>query len=95
MTWRERIAQARERGSFTQEDRSAWDNPMTCLVGEVVSAREVYDSSYWVLLNDNGRPAGLQEGMLTALHDGDFDFVERRLEEIEDRALQLKREAAS
>jgi len=38
MNWRERIQRARENGGvFTEEDREAWRDPKTCLVGETLA----------------------------------------------------------
>src|SRR5687768_10940983 len=100
-TWRERIAEARDRGRFTDADRAAWASPMKCLVGETV--RQMwgeYDSGVWCRVNWSNYSLGvphdalqdsLQEGLCDALLTNDFDFVERRLDAIEDRALELKR----
>ena len=95
-TWRERIVEARERGSFTSDDFRAWMWPQTCLVGEAVhNLFGRANDTFWMALNNH--PAycpmtGLQDGLSTAIRENDFDFVERRLDLIEDRALQLKRE---
>src|SRR5436190_24089275 len=101
-TWRERIAEARTRGRFTAEDRQAWCGPLTCLVGETINrVFGRYTPLLWCQVNwtDYGtfrfsRGSGFNDGLLHALNENDFDFVESRLDAIEDRALQLKREAS-
>ena len=93
MTWRERIVAARARGEFTAEDLRAWWSCQSCLVGEVQQRYwgPEYDAGRWMDLN--GREGtGFQEGLELAIRRNDFDFVEDRLDAIEDRAQHLKRE---
>jgi len=93
-TWRERIVEARERGKFGNEDMKEWMNYRTCLVGEVQARYwgPGYNACRWMDLNGHDG-AGFQEGVQRALLRNDFRFLEDRLDAIEDRALQLKREA--
>lgn len=91
-TWRERIAEARVRGRFNDSDRRAWADGNTCLVGE---QRERYGLNFnleMTRIGPNVDSYELQTSILIALDDNNFDEVERLLEHIEDRALELKRE---
>jgi hypothetical protein len=102
MTWRERIAAARERGRFTQDDTRAGASWETCAVGEqhamyptvVVMA----ESALWL-----GTTIGPADDTLFRLGDAisgfgdavarnDFNKADVLLDAIEDRVLQLKRE---
>lgn len=107
MTWRERIQAARERGgAFTSADLAAYSNRASCLAAEVAARYDVtfsyaawhqargYDEScatkpgWWVLWEIGDKAS-------TAMHAADPVSVEMVLDEIEDRALQLKREAGN
>src|SRR5688572_8829656 len=98
MTWRERIVAARERGSFSWADRQDAIHWTTCAVGEqhdlhptvVVGIDHVF----------HGGPADGTLGVLGSLccfqgavNRDDFDAAELYLDQIEDRVLELKREA--
>lgn len=89
-TWRERIAEARERGSFSREDYEAWQNPKTCLVGE---QRQRYglDFPLHMVIPIGPTEHGLQVQIVYAIARNSFDEVERLLDMIEDQALNLKR----
>ena len=96
-TWRERIAEARERGRFTDDDRCAFVRPECCLVGEAAGAHFPYETDFerWDALYKaigtwtNRSP--LQVAAHDALYANDIDGLERTLFAIEDRALELKR----
>ena len=97
-TWRERIVEARERGAFTREDLALWGLGSTCFVGE---QRERYGIMFnlemtGVGLESLARPEDshhtLQTKILRALSSNDFNEAERLLDQVEDRALELKRE---
>ena len=96
MTWRERIAAARQRGGFTQEDRRlaevSYDH---CAVGEVCRALGVdlatFRASllYEIPFMGYDHPAA---GLFpTLLKTDTIDRVEWCLDEIEDRVLRVKR----
>lgn len=88
MTWRERLAAARERGRFSAEDVRLSSSVFTCMAQEVA---ERYGHSYarmpggWLDLWVEGTAAYL------AIEAGDVDLAERCLDRIEDDALRLKR----
>lgn len=90
-TWRERIAEARERGWFTQSDCTAWASLLTCPAGEVAQSygmkvQECLTSEDpWVDLWDQGN------AMWAIMGRRDFDAADRLLDAIHDRALELKR----
>ena len=95
-TWRERVAEARERGYFSHEDRMAWMDLTTCPAGEIVRAMPclneatkklggLYNHELHVMGHALGRCiAGPTEFL--------FDEADKILDAIEDRALQLKRD---
>jgi len=98
-TWRERIAEARARGWFTHEDRKLSSDILTCAVGEAMARYGLGDS--WA--NDRSGDHTTIEGaglfQLAGIFPVEvlcnrFDDVERALDAIDDRALQLKREQA-
>lgn len=95
--WRERIAEARERGAFTDADRymAAENGWGTCAVGEfraqypevikmLAIAEEETPQDY--SLRRNGIDFGLAVGMQ------EIDVAEILLDKIEDRVLELKRQ---
>ena len=99
MSWRERIQAARERGEFTYEDRMRAVSCSTCAVGEAardigidhnafVAVRFVTDSP-----NALSIARHLSVGFTMAVINRRFDEAERLLDEIEDRALAIKRGA--
>ena len=99
MTWRERIEAARERGAFTwREKADAFSSWLTCGVGEQrVKHPEVV---LYVDESENGGPVDKrlyvlggdsQSGFGFAVFHDNFSLAETRLDEIEDRVLQLKR----
>jgi hypothetical protein len=97
-TWRERVVTARERGYFTKRDRAlAWPFT-TCAVGEhhasmpdvvlyVRGAHTQQPEDYTLLL--------LGSDFAWSVAACDFARCERLLDLIEDRVLELKREATS
>ena len=98
-TWRERIAEARERWTFTREDIDLWSCGNTCFVGEM---RNRYGLLFNLEMTGTGLaslgvspPDGLQCRILRALSSNDFVQAETLLTHVEDRALELKREAHS
>jgi len=92
-SWRERIAEARERGGFTPEDRGAISSFQTCAVAEhphlmhFEGGRLVGDLS--IGINDPVYQNGIL--LTSAVFGNRFDEAERLLNAIEDRALELKR----
>ena len=109
MTWRERIQAARERGGFTQDDVWAADHWGTCAVGEQRAAMPLVVQYKWITDNyevpkdralrrlGSVRSGifGWGKGFAAAVRDNDFARAEDLLDAIEDRALQLKREASA
>lgn len=99
--WRERIAEARERGRFSSEDRVAWGSPDTCMVGE---QRERYgmDFPLSMLIPEDEIPRkhfdrfgallSLQGCILRSISRNDFNAAEALLDAIENQALNLKRQ---
>jgi hypothetical protein len=100
-SWRERVALARARGHFTQEDVAlATKSWATCAVGEQHHALPTVvrlvpmDPVLEELGEANGRPRPNRVlGFGWAVLRDDFDLADQRLDEIEDRVLQLKRGA--
>ena len=89
-TWRERIVRARDHGGFAQEDRglAAWWS--TCAVAE--QARRHHHA----IRVRNGYPLDkalgrLGAAFLAAVLANDVARAEAALDQIEDRALELKR----
>lgn len=109
-TWRERIAEARQsrirlpnwlgsitlRGQhFTADDVWEANHWYACAVGEhreAVPLRVTLHDGEPVPLDHDLRRMGLEFGVRVGRHD--IDGAERLLEQIENRALQLKREQA-
>ena len=93
-TWRERIVEARDRKvrvgfAFTEKDRADIANPHACMVWEAaVSIGMTYPQLALVVVSEECRA-------MTAVRNDNPDAAERSLYAIEDRALQLKREAGS
>jgi hypothetical protein len=104
-TWRERIAEAVRRGGFTEEDRYLACASSTCAVGEV-SQRYGWESmdGVYVRTRLSGEPEASStcpnwtmgvrhsSAFTGCVITGDVRGAERLLDEIEDRALALKRE---
>jgi len=101
MTWRERIAEARERGKFTTEDRALAGEWATCAVGEqavragheTITARVDFAALMarpLMTWDDCDGQRFFEAVMAHAVNEAD-----RLLDAIEDRALQLKREATA
>src|SRR5206468_3368336 len=93
MTWRERVAAARERGRFTFKDRQDARDWCTCAVGE-----QWHQVPSVIVYIDDQTPrdralidAGAQ--FCAAVNFNDFADAEALLGAIEDRTLELKREA--
>lgn len=88
--WRERLLEAQQRGRLSFRDRALWLNLMRCPAAEAMRAAgfelkrdEIgsWDQRLWYL----GTVAFL------AANRGDFARAFELLDEIEDRALELKR----
>ena len=97
--WRERIAEARERGRFTGDDwHDAWDPERCaagCLRGSVIEAGVDGVTYRRALYADPPDTNGLAQRFPSAVGRHNFDEAERVLDAIEDRVLQLKREASA
>ena len=97
-TWRERIVEAREAGRFNYDDMFAWTNSCTCPVGEGVAriGLESWTVEWWEMWKrvDEEKTAERSLRALHAINTRDFDGLDALLDEIEDRVLELKREAA-
>lgn len=98
-TWRERIVEARARGEFTENDkRDAW-SWHTCAVAE--QNHRMPGVVVWVeALGVRARPADqdLREwgsDFPWAVDNDEFDGAEHLLDQIEDRALELRRSATA
>ena len=92
MTWRERIQAARAAGRFTAKDYRLWGEIDSCPAGIESKAHGLWatTSTYIPMpLFDLGTEFG------DAMRRNAFDECERLLDAIEDRALQLKREASA
>jgi len=91
-TWRERIVEAKERGKFSKEDRQdAW-HADTCAVGETLCLGPFSDENaarYERFEGAYGYPGNL---FTNAVTQNDFAGAEAALDQIEDAALQFKRE---
>ena len=81
-SWRERIAEARESGAFTQEDIDAWACGRACLVGE---QRRHYGLNFSLEMAD-------QAALIGMIRRNEFAALEEALDAIEDSALKCKRE---
>ena len=99
-TWRERIVEARVRGWFTDDDRQAASSYTTCKVGEEGRRAGLYILRELVEFSERMaaplRPHNWEcDGILfwKAVCVNDFNEADRLADAIEDRALQLKREA--
>lgn len=96
MTWRERIAEARRRGHFSYLDGRLAGDFRTCAVGEqhkmlpdvVILSLTVEQET---AVDDELTRLGL-DFPIAVMFD-DFEQAETVLDAIEDRVLQLKREA--
>ena len=101
MTWRERIAAARVRGRFTEEDIALFGGTHTCLVGEyaatLAEATGVNFHLGWMrIAGGTLEEASVRQYQIRrALVANDFDAVEAHLDYFEDRTLGLKRQAGS
>jgi len=91
-TWRERISEARERGAFTKADRTDSMDPSTCAVGESVHALGLDNNTDEVTDIFYSQAPHWGSVFPGHIRDNEFDAAEEALGEIEDRALQLKRE---
>ena len=92
MSWRERIAAARAQGAFSEDDSVAAGDYTTCAVGEQVKASGGVLS--WQAFSVEPKSEHC-DGMrfMRAVHGNDFDAADMLLDAIEDRALELKRQA--
>ena len=96
MTWRERIAEARARGTFSLEDRRVWASAATCLIGEAAGlvGWGKIDRLKQIAFPECADGC-VQPLMYEALMANDADGLEALLERIEDAVLQVKREQAT
>lgn len=94
MTWRERIAAARERGYFTFDDKFAAGSWNCCAVHEqhVMNPQVVVYALNSPVDHELHQLGDDEEGFCAAVRTGDIGRAECLLDAIEDRALQLKRE---
>ena len=95
-TWRERIAEARARGFFSEEDNRAWSHADTCPVGEVTRmfSLEPYTQPWmvrWEAVNGKGSDE-FSLRALRAMSGKDFAGMDDLMDQLDDRVLQLKRE---
>jgi hypothetical protein len=97
MSWREGIAAARKRGRFTKTEMNKtailWT---TCAVGEQ-AAKGIgltVNPVRWLGRDDN-ELVSIGSAFVGRVNYDDFDGAESLLDAIEDRVLQLKREAKS
>lgn len=92
--WRERIAEARERGGFTGEDHRLIGDFQTCMVAEAGAVLGQNPHRLYPILEKMGGNTWWpnQIGPLWSVSNNLFDTAEDRLNQIEDRVLQLKRE---
>lgn len=92
--WRERTAEARERGAFTREDMDALVSPRTCPVGECALRLDESHHTYWWRLAgaSNQDVDDRQLRILIAISANKFDVLEAELDWLDDRTLALKRE---
>ena len=105
-TWRERTAIARECGSFTASDMREAKSWVTCAVGEQKDLHpEVVKYHHDISLKGFPLDSVLYElgdyyesdknkiGFADAVCRNDFDMADDILDRIEDRVMQLKRDA--
>jgi len=88
MTWLERAIEAQQPGGHLSSH--GWVSPCTCPVGETMHrVLGRYDSVFWVALHNrtNGSDRAYR-----AIMENDGKALEELLYELEDTALQLKRE---
>ena len=96
MSWRERIAAARERGGFAPEDYSRIGNFNTCFVGEQHEKGVI--PKLWVESTIPWEEWAVSELYVEGTYAmepvmaNDFDTAEKFLDWIEDAALRYKRE---
>lgn len=103
-TWRERIAEARERGHFTNQDKSDMYSFDRCMVGEVAlalfgtqwrslaCAEEIKLLGYNRIHADKKYSNANPYKPIFSVGEDDMDMAEKALDYIEDQALELKRE---
>jgi hypothetical protein len=104
-SWRERIAEDRANGKVSAASHIAWYAADQCPIGEALvrfglSHEQPYTREWlaeWTRLNgaDMADPAGLSGRFADAMHNLNWRRAEQVLAEIEDRALQFKREVTS
>lgn len=98
MKWRERVQAARERGTFSVQDRRDVGEWGTCMVGEArqilvehgLDEVRVFFDEQLKRLGVWGLPNTVKGPIHATLFD-DFDLADRLLDAIEDRMLELKR----
>ena len=95
MTWRERNVAARQRGSFTDDEKADAMNWCRCAVGEQCRAMPgviAVAAGTYVPVDERLHLLGDEAGFGVAVNLDNFDRVDDLLDAIEDRVLQLKRE---
>lgn len=94
--WRERNQMARERGRYSEDDLIFWRSPASCPVGECIT-RMGLSSAAWCSLARMGGPGHLDfsSRFFDAMIFRHFDVAEKILDDLDDAALTLKREAQS
>jgi hypothetical protein len=93
-SWRQRGVEARERGEFLPEDFTDWKNIETCPAAEVVRVCGIgegdeKDSLGQLFYHPSVHGLGTRANWL--MYRKDFDAFDRLLDEMEDRALAIKR----
>jgi len=97
-SWRERSAEARARGYFSQEDFALWRNTGWCPAAEAVRAYRAVGIIRRHGLDTADVPAGwdpvwdIGSDLVDALRSSDFDDFDRLLDAIDDCCLRIKRE---
>lgn len=91
-SWRERVAQARQRRRFTNAEITRASDWHTCAVGEVRAAVPLVVR----LAGKSGAPMDYELSVYggqfaTAVYEQDFDRADHLLDVIEERVLELKR----
>ena len=97
-TWRERIVEAEAAGEFRVSDRNDIRCAARCFIWEVAQPLGLsYSGFLAVLYGKHGEPQLLDEegAAIAAIEANDFEAAHAALSAIEDRALQLKREATN
>ena len=97
-TWRERIVEAKAAGHFSAADLEDIRCAARCFIWEVAQPLNLsYSEFLSALYGKHGEPQLLDEegAAIAAIEIDDFEGAHAALSAIEDRALQLKREATA